>query len=92
MESITRNRILCGAAAFLFAASGILSAQATKSYSQLKAEHPGWMQIPGRLIRPDCVHQIPSGAQLEFGSDGNPMDQPKPSKPADNDLPEDWGK
>ena len=72
MESITRNRILCGAAAFLFAAGGILSAQATKSYSELKAEHPGWMQIPGRLIRPDCAHQVPSGAQIEFGSDGNP--------------------
>jgi hypothetical protein len=46
--------------------------EATKSYSELKAEHPGWMQIPGRLIRPDCVHQVPNGARIEFGSDGNP--------------------
>jgi hypothetical protein len=72
MKSVINHcRILSSAALFLFAASGVLSAQ-TKSYSQLKAEHPGWVQIPGRLIRPDCVHQIPSGAQIEFGSDGNP--------------------
>jgi len=72
MKSINRNRILSGAAAFLFATSAMMGAQATASYDQLKAEHPGWMQIPGKLIRPDCVHQVPSGAQVELGSDGQP--------------------
>lgn len=66
------HRVFTSAVLFLFAAGGILSAQTGKSYSQLKAEHPGWVQIPGRLIRPDCVHQVPSGAQIEFGSDGKP--------------------
>jgi hypothetical protein len=72
MKSIINHRILSSAALFLFAASGIVSAQVSKSYEQITAEHPGWIQIPGRLIRPDCVHQVPSGAQIEFGSDGNP--------------------
>jgi hypothetical protein len=27
--------------------------------------HPGWIQIPGELIRPDCVHEIPNGARVE---------------------------
>jgi len=73
MKSVINHRILSSAAAFLFAASGIVSAQAvSKSYVQVKAEHPGWIQIPGKLIRPDCVHQVPSGARIEFGSDGQP--------------------
>jgi len=66
------HRVLAGAAAFLLLTGGMLCAQTAKSYSQLKAEHPGFIQIPGRLIRPDCVHEVPSGAQIEFGSDGNP--------------------
>ena len=28
------------------------------------------MQVPGELIRPDCVHEIPSGATVEVGNDG----------------------
>jgi len=31
--------------------------------TSLKA-HPGWVQIPGALIRPDCVHEIPNGADV----------------------------
>jgi hypothetical protein len=72
MKSVISHRILSSAALFLFAASGVLSAQTGKSYSQLKAEHPGWIQIPGRLIRPDCVHEVPSGARVEFGDNGEP--------------------
>ncbi|MGB9197529.1 MAG: hypothetical protein WCB53_11460 [Terriglobales bacterium] len=70
MKSVN-PRALCAVAA-LFAASGILFAQTPKSYSQLNAEHPGWMQIPGRLIRPDCVHEVPSGAQIELDRDNKP--------------------
>jgi hypothetical protein len=29
----------------------------------LKA-HPGWVQVPGALIRPDCVHEVPMGAKV----------------------------
>ncbi|PWU06993.1 MAG: hypothetical protein C5B51_11030 [Terriglobia bacterium] len=31
--------------------------------------HPGWVQIPGALIRPDCVHEIPNGAQVTIDGD-----------------------
>ena len=72
MKSPINHRILTCAAALLFAASAIVNAQPNKGYDQVKAEHPGWTQIPGRLMRPDCVHQVPSGAQIEFGSDGQP--------------------
>jgi len=34
----------------------------------LKA-HPGWVQIPGALIRPDCVHEVPNGALLQENGD-----------------------
>ncbi|MGA2423442.1 MAG: hypothetical protein ABSG07_05515 [Terriglobales bacterium] len=72
--SMTRtiNRVLASAATFLFVTSGMLSAQTGKSYSQLKAEHPGWVQIPGKLISPDCVHEVPNGARVEFGDNGEP--------------------
>jgi hypothetical protein len=34
----------------------------------LKA-HPGWVQIPGALIHPDCVHEVPNGAVLQENGD-----------------------
>jgi hypothetical protein len=58
------NRVLASVATFLFMASGMLNAQAGKTYSQLTAEHPGWTQVPGALVSPDCVHQIPNGAKV----------------------------
>jgi hypothetical protein len=67
---IFENRVLCGAATFLFATSGILAAQAGQTYEQLVAAHPGWVQVPGQLIRPDCVHEIPNGASVEITTDG----------------------
>ena len=32
--------------------------------SVLSKAHPDWIQVPGALIRPDCVHEIPKGAEL----------------------------
>jgi hypothetical protein len=32
-------------------------------------DHPGWVQAPGMLIRPDCVHEIPNGAKVEMVDD-----------------------
>ena len=54
----------------------VISGLATSAIAQQKtlnealAEHPDWMQIPGELIRPDCVHAIPKGARVELGNDG----------------------
>ena len=64
--SMTRtiHRVLASIAAFLFVTSGMLRAQAGKTHSQLKAEHPGWVQVPGALTSPDCLHQIPNGATV----------------------------
>jgi hypothetical protein len=34
------------------------------SAAQSLNSHPGWVQVPGELIRPDCVHEIPKGAHV----------------------------
>jgi len=44
------------------------AAQAQPASVSLK-DHPGWVQIPGALIRPDCVHEIPNGAEVEENGD-----------------------
>jgi len=59
------NCVLFSIAGFLFITSGMLSAQAGQNTSKATMDHPGWVQIPGELIRPDCVHEIPSGASVE---------------------------
>ena len=63
------NRALAGIATLLFITPAILSAQSGPSYSQLVAAHPGWVQVPGELIRPDCIHQIPAGASVDISDD-----------------------
>jgi len=70
MKHVVRPHILCSIACFLFVTSGMLSAQQNTTYSQAKMNHPDWVQVPGALIRPDCVHEIPNGATVEIGSDG----------------------
>jgi hypothetical protein len=35
----------------------------------LKKAHPTWVQVPGQLIRPDCVHELPKGAHVEIVGD-----------------------
>jgi hypothetical protein len=47
------------------------TAQAQTDASQLALQHPGWVQVPGALVRPDCVHLIPKGAgpRIEDGRD-----------------------
>jgi hypothetical protein len=46
-------------------------AQAQSDASQIALQHPGWVRVPGALVRPDCVHQIPQGAgpRIENGLD-----------------------
>jgi hypothetical protein len=71
MKHVVRAHILCTIACFLFVTSGMLSAQQQKfTYSQAKMAHPDWVQVPGALIRPDCVHEVPNGASVGIGSDG----------------------
>lgn len=69
MKHAVPPQILCSIALFLFATSGMLSAQQPTTYSEAKLQHPDWVQVPGELIRPDCVHEIPNGATVEVGSD-----------------------
>jgi len=60
--------LLCG-----LAVSGLSTysiAQAPTDNSRAIMGHPGWVQIPGQLIRPDCVHEVPNGARVEFGRHG----------------------
>lgn len=47
------------------------NAQAQADASQIALQHPGWVLVPGALVRPDCVHQIPKGAgpRIENGRD-----------------------
>jgi hypothetical protein len=33
--------------------------------SEATIDHSGWVQAPGALIRPDCVHEVPNGATVE---------------------------
>ena len=63
------NRTLVGIAALLFSTTAVVSAQSGPSYSQLVAAHPGWVQVPGELVRPDCIHQIPAGASVSISDD-----------------------
>ncbi len=74
MKRSIHNRILGSVAIFLSVTTGMVSAQTGKTYSQLKMEHPDWVQIPGELIRPDCVHAVPKGAHIEIGEDGQSGD------------------
>jgi hypothetical protein len=49
-------------------------AQAQMNASQASTGHPGWVQIPGEVIRPDCVHEIPNGATVEVHDDQTTVD------------------
>ncbi|MGB9235047.1 MAG: hypothetical protein WCC04_11575 [Terriglobales bacterium] len=59
--------LLCGLAVSGLSTGSIAQAQ---TIDEASVAHPGWVQIPGELIRPDCVHQIPSGATVEVTNDG----------------------
>jgi hypothetical protein len=66
--SLIMTAILCG-----LTVSGLSSysdAQTQTTASKANMDHPGWVQSPGQLIRPDCVHEIPKGAMVELTSDG----------------------
>src|SRR5271170_1265905 len=54
--------LLCGLAGL----STYSAAQTETQTSEATSVHQGWVQIPGQLIRPDCVHEIPKGARVEI--------------------------
>jgi hypothetical protein len=70
MKQVISNRVLSSVTMFVFFMSAMLSAQSGKTYSQIKNEHPGWVQAPGALVSPDCVHQIPAGAKVAASEEG----------------------
>jgi hypothetical protein len=68
---IIRNFVAFGIAGFLFITVATSTAQAQNT-SQIAMGHPGWVQVPGELVRPDCVHAVPNGANIRIGDDGQP--------------------
>jgi len=70
VSRMTVNSVLSGAI-FLLGTSGILNAE-EKTYTELKTAHPDYVQVPGKLMRADCVHEIPSGAKVVIGANGEP--------------------
>jgi len=48
--------------------SSLAQAQQMSRAAAVKA-HPNWVQVPGAYIRPDCVHEIPLGANVEVNGD-----------------------
>jgi len=65
----------CGLAVSLLSLDSIAQARTNRGQTSMDqsgdqpggqpGDHAGWMQIPGELIRPDCVHEIPTGATVE---------------------------
>jgi hypothetical protein len=58
--------LLCGLAGL----SSNAKAQTQTDAPDATTDHAGWVQIPGELIRPECVHEIPNGATVEATNDG----------------------
>jgi hypothetical protein len=72
--SVNKLRKLTSAAIATFVCGLVISApfaQAQSDASQIALQHPGWVRVPGALVRPDCVHQVPKGAgpRIENGRD-----------------------
>lgn len=65
---IVAATVLCGMVSGLSTYSA--AQEQTITYSEATSAHPSWVQIPGELIRPDCVHEIPKGAMVEVANDG----------------------
>jgi hypothetical protein len=70
--TMTATLLCCGLAVSVLSIDSI--AQAQTNPGQLLTDHAGWVQIPGELIRPDCVHEIPNGATVEVEVDDRDND------------------
>jgi hypothetical protein len=56
---------LCCLAVLVFSICSVARAR----NNPLPTGHAGWVEIPGELIRPDCLHEIPNGATVEVRDD-----------------------
>jgi hypothetical protein len=45
-------------------------AQAASNTGNALLDHPGWVHVPGELVNPACVHQVPKGAVIEVNQNG----------------------
>jgi hypothetical protein len=63
-----RSSIYLALASTILAGSQQLLLARTTPSASLK-DHPGWVQIPGAIIRQDCVYEIPKGAQVSETGD-----------------------
>src|ERR1700690_589366 len=63
--------VLCGLGVSLLSMCSIALAQTNPGQVSMdqRRDHPGWVQIPGEFIRPDCVHEIPNGGKVEVHAD-----------------------
>jgi hypothetical protein len=68
-KSLRRAGLSIAALAIAFCLSPAAQAQSSAAPTVSLKAHPGWVQVPGALIRPDCVHEIPKGAQVEENGD-----------------------
>jgi hypothetical protein len=55
--------------AVMFSLASTVQAQPSEPVTVSLKAHPGWVQVPGALIRPDCVYEVPQGAQVEENGD-----------------------
>ena len=68
LSSIGFMAVLCGVVVSGLSTYSI--AQAQTATPEAHMDKSRWVQIPGELIRPDCVHAVPKGAMVEVADDG----------------------
>lgn len=69
-QQTIKGSIIGTVAAIGLCFSAAVQAQdAAVDITALKKAHPGWVQVPGQFIRPDCVHELPKGARVEVVND-----------------------
>jgi hypothetical protein len=64
-----KRSIICIAFASIIVAGSQKLILAQRADSVSLEDHPGWVQIPGAIIRQDCVYEIPKGAQVTESGD-----------------------
>jgi len=71
-QQTLRGSIIGTAALIGFCVSSAVQAQSmvqAQDIAALQKAHPTWVQVPGQLIRPDCVHELPKGSRVEVVGD-----------------------
>jgi len=55
--------------AVMFSIASGVQAQTREPATISLQQHAGWVQVPGALVRPDCVYEVPKGAQVDESGD-----------------------